>query len=87
MDKNKPTGAAEGAPCTLTTCGAATQCCGTSTPEANAVGVTDGQLKDVCVDKTTLKYTDGLGREYSHQCGAKALLASASALLAAAFLM
>ena len=91
MESNKPAAGSgdEGADCAgeTATCGES-QCCGVSTPKGNAVGVTDGQLEDICVDSTTKKYTDGLGREYTHLCdGAKALLASASALVAAVYLM
>jgi hypothetical protein len=43
MDKNKPAEGKDGAACAAKKCGA-TQCCGTSTPESNAIGVTTGQL-------------------------------------------
>lgn len=89
MKDNAPASGKDGSTCSgETECGVETQCCGVSTPEGNSVGVTTGQLDDICVDKTSLKYTDGLGRQYKHMCdGAKALLASASALIAATYLM
>lgn len=52
--------------------------------------MTTGELTGICVLEvkgSAGSYTDKLGRSYSHECGAKALLASATAALAAVFLM
>jgi len=54
-------------------------CCGVSTPKGNFVATDDEKLSNICVDKTTLAYTDGLGREYTHVCLAAKLMAAAAA--------
>lgn len=57
------------------------------TPKTNAPGVTTGQLTGRCASKTDKKWTDGIGIEFTHVCGAQKLVAAAGAILAASYLM
>ena len=60
------------------------QCCGVA---ENANTEVD-DIEFICLDSTAKVFTDGLGRDYTINCdGAKALLASASALVAAVYFM
>jgi len=72
-------------PAAKTACG--TMCCGNATPKGNDFSVTTGQLKMVCGSKTTEVFKNALGDEFIFKCGAKHLVASAGAILAAAYLM
>jgi len=87
---NAPAAGEEGSDCGTgpDKCTTETHCCGTATPKENAAGVTTDQIETICAVESTGEYTDSLGREYKHECnGAKALLASATAVLAAVLLM
>jgi hypothetical protein len=85
VEANAPDAGTEGGACSASApCTVEPLCCGTATPTSNAVGVTTGEITGICADKT---YTDGLAREYGHVCAAKALLASATAIFAAALLL
>jgi len=81
LKDNAPTSGAEGSSCETSVCTTSTHCCGTSTPKTGAY-VTP-TLDDICVDSTTLKFTDGLGREYDHVCSSAAKLLLSVATLAA----
>jgi hypothetical protein len=83
LSSNAPADGQPGSSCSTTACSTTTHCCGTSTPKTGAY-VTE-TLTDICVDSTTLVYTDGLGREYNHVCAAKKLLSIAAAGLAALY--
>lgn len=58
-------------------------CCGTGISKD---GDQELKLEGICFDSTTLKYKR-FEFEYDGTCGAKSMLASATALLAAAYLM
>jgi len=61
-------------------------CCGTSTPKDGAF--VNEPLKNICADKTTKVFVDGLGAEYTHECYpemAKRVAASAAAAVALAY--
>ena len=58
-------------------------CCASATP----IGGYGERVSYLCGDKDTLRYTDELGTEYSLKCSARAIIASASAILAASYLM
>lgn len=68
------------------TTGKTPQCCGTSTPTANKAGVTTGQYK-MCNTKTLTTYKDKAAASFKFSCKATQLVASAGAILAAAYLM
>ena len=73
-----------GAKCAGTTKCAATHCCGT----AKIKGKTTGEIKEICNLKAAKTYKKG-AQSYEFACvaGARALVVSASALLAASYLM
>lgn len=56
-------------------CTTETQCCGDSTQTDDDTN----KLENVCVDSTSLSYTDPLGRTYTHVCQAAKLFAAAAA--------
>jgi len=64
-----------------------TACCGTATPKANKAGETAGVQKSVCGSNVSAQ-SNALGDEFTFKCsGAQQLLASAGAVLAAAYLL
>merc|ERR1711976_226800 len=79
LSSNAPTAGQAGSSCATDVCTNAAHCCGTSTPKTGAY--VTATLNDVCVDSTSLLYTDGLGRQYDHVCSsfAQKILATASA--------
>jgi len=80
----RPDAGAEGSSCSKETkCTNAAHCCGTAKPVANAF-VTPA-IEGICVSSTSGTYTDGLGREYTHTCGARALIATAAAAVTMAY--
>jgi len=86
LEDNKPAAGEAGSSCAAGgSCTTSTHCCGTSTPSDNAAGVTDGQLSNTCA--TTAGWTNGLGTSYNHVCAANKLIATATAIFAAAYLM
>ena len=87
IKENRPPAGEAGSACSAQTkCTDAAHCCGTLTPAANAEGATEGEVTGACADKETGTFTNAiLGIEYTHICGAKQLIASSTALLAAAF--
>jgi len=64
-------------------CTAMEHCCGKSTRKDGAF--VNEPLEDICVDKSTLLFTDDLGREYTHVCAAQKIMATAAAALVAAY--
>jgi len=56
-------------------CSDEAQCCG----DATQTGDSTNKLENICINKTTLKYTDILDREYTHVCQAAKLFAAAAA--------
>lgn len=83
---NKPVAGEAGSACSASNkCTDKTHCCGTATPKGNAAGSTDGQIEGVCASKTGTLTFPKIGKEYTHVCGAKALIAGAATLLAAAY--
>ena len=78
MQDNQPIPGKEGSECSNEgdKCTDKEHCCGTSYPVENLDGDTDGQLENICVSTVDLKYTDTLGRDYRHVCGAYSLIAS-----------
>jgi len=81
INDNKPADGAAGADCSTSKCSGANQCCGVSTPKTGAY--VTATLTDICADEATLLYTDGLGRQYNHVCGAQQLLVASAAAIAA----
>lgn len=77
---NKPAAGEAGSACVSKKCTGTNQCCGTSTAGSD-------KTENLCVDKTTLAWTDGLGVAYTHVCGAQKLMAAFTATFAAAYLM
>lgn len=71
---------------TAALCVATKQCCGTATPKANKAGDTKGQRK-VCNTAALTTFKDKGTAEFTFKCGATQLIASAGAVLAAAYLM
>jgi hypothetical protein len=93
---NTPAAGQAGSSCaSANPCAGENHCCGTATPKGasgsfsfpNVSGNVDGKLENVCADKTVLAFTNEIGIEYSHVCGASKLIATAGALLATVFLM
>lgn len=70
-----------GSSCATSRCSDTSHCCGNATPKTGAYVVES--LEDICADSTNLTYTDALGREYVHVCGAQKILAAATAAFAA----
>jgi len=88
LKTNKPAAGKVGSACSATeACTTETHCCGTATPKKVASVDAYDKIEGICADKKLGTYTDGLKRDYTHECGAKALLASATAVFAAVFLM
>lgn len=88
IDENKPAQGFSGSACSAAEkCAGLDMCCGTATPSSNAPGVTTGQRIGVCASKTSKGFTDTLGIEFSHVCGAQKLVAAAAAILATTYLM
>lgn len=86
--ENKPPAGFSGSSCSgAEKCSGLDMCCGTATPSYNAPGVTTGQRIGVCASKTNKGFTDDLGIEFSHVCGAQKLVAAAAAILATTYLM
>jgi len=84
LSENAPTAGEAGSSCETDACTDSTHCCGTSTPRSGAY-VTP-TLDNICVDSSTLEYTDGLGRIYDHVCAnAMKMLATSTAALAAMY--
>jgi len=67
-------------------CVAEKQCCGPATPKANKAGDVAGQ-RQVCNTPTLTTFKDKALAEFTFKCGAKQLVASAGAILAAAYYM
>jgi len=82
---NPPAAGEAGSACSAdNACTGTNHCCGTSTPKGEDA---DDAVTGKCADKTTLAWTDELGVEYTHVCGAQKLMIAASALFATAYLM
>lgn len=86
MEANEPAAGEAGSSCAVNKCTDPSHCCGTSTRKIGA-NVND-PLENICADETSLEYTDGLGREYTHECNAESesfahLTRTASAAFAA----
>lgn len=88
IQENKPAAGKPGSACSAAAkCAGIDHCCGTATPSVNAPGVTSGQREGVCASKTDKSFTDSLGIEFTHVCGAQKLVVAAAAILAASYLM
>jgi len=89
ISSNTPAAGAAGSACSKTSkCTDKLHCCGTATPNSAATANGAVELTGVCATKSTGSYTnEELGLTYTHVCGAKALIATATTLLAAAYLM
>jgi hypothetical protein len=88
LEKTAPAAGAAGSKCSATNaCTTAEHCCGTATAVPKEGVTAYPEITGICVDKVLAKYTDDLARDYTHECGAKALLASATAIFAAVFMM
>jgi len=81
LKDHAPADGVAGSSCSTTKCTTSAQCCGISTPKTGRY-VTE-TLEDICADSSTLVYTDALGREYDHVCGAQRMLVAAAAAVAA----
>jgi hypothetical protein len=80
----RPEAGKEGSECSKEVkCTNSAHCCGTAKPVKNAF-VTP-EITGICVSTATGSYTDGLGREYTHTCGARALIATAAAAVTMAY--
>jgi len=60
-------------------------CCGVSTPKDGAF--VNEKLTQICADKTTKLYKDGLGAEYTHECYSEQLAKRVAASAAAAVVL
>lgn len=79
-----PAAGTEGGSCSAEKkCTDAKHCCGTGTRKD---GDKEVKLEGICMDSTSKKYKR-FEFEYTATCGAKSMLASATALFAAAYLM
>lgn len=88
INENKPKSGKPGSECSAAEkCAGIDHCCGTATPANNAPGVTIGQRDGVCASKTDRRFTDSLGMEFAHVCGAQKLVAAVASILAATYLM
>lgn len=88
IEENVPEAGNPGSSCSgASKCAGVDLCCGTATPKTNAPGVSNGQREGVCASKTEMAFTDSLGMEFSHVCGAQKLIAAGAAILAAAYLI
>jgi len=86
--ENAPKAKDDGFSCKDAACTGTNQCCGTSTPTANAAGVTTGQQTKVCAVAAD-GWSDVFGKKFTHVCdsGATKLFATAAAAVAALSLM